>query len=289
MLDVAVARIEAEGMTVGLDNLRMERVIDEAGVSRATAYRRWSTRDEFVADVLVEVVRRTSLIPETESDIARIVALVRDRLPLLDTEQGRRDLVVEALRVAIDADARRILASPRWRTFLSLSATYPGLPPGRVRDHVGAALAEAEIGFSARRATTYANLCGLIGYRLVPPLTAPEGFGVLGSAAGAMMTGLALRALPRPAWLDERTPARLFGQSQPADWSEPERHLAGVLFAHLEPDPDIAWGPETVAALLARFEGQVTEMLALPSHAPGSAGEAADGPEGGPGRARRAD
>lgn len=282
MLDVAVARIEAEGMTVGLDNLRMESVITEAGVSRATAYRRWSTRDAFVADVLVEVVRRTSLIPETESDLARLVGLVVERRAQLGTAQGRRDLVVEGLRLAVDADARRIIASPRWRTFLSLSATYPGLPDGRVRDQVGAALAQAEAGFSARRAATYANLCGLIGYRLVPPLVAPDGFRLLGSATGAMMTGVAVRALPRPAWLDERTPARLFGQSYAADWSEPERHLAGVLFAHLEPDPAIAWSSERVDAMLARFEGEVAAMLAapggpaFPAFPPPSRGRAAD-------------
>lgn len=264
MLDVAVARIEAHGMTVSLADVGMEAVIAEAGVSRATAYRRWSSREAFLADVLVETVRRTSLIPETERDLARLLEVVRGHRPRLGSAQGRRDLVVEALRVAVDLDVRRIVASPRWRTFVSLAATYQGLPEGGVRDAVGEALAEAEDAFTTRRAEIYAHLVGLIGYRLAPPLEGDAGFRALAGATGAMMTGVVLRALPRPGWLDERHTARLLGSSQEADWSDPERLLVGLLLNHLEPDPDLAWDDATIEGLLARLEGEVVELLAGP-------------------------
>ncbi|NNG19946.1 TetR family transcriptional regulator [Naumannella sp. ID2617S] len=115
----------------------MERVIEQAGVSRATAYRRWPSREQFLADVLLETVRRTSLIPETEQDLVRLLALVDEHRPRLGSAQGRRDLIVDGLRMAMDADVRRLLGSPRSRTFLALSATYQGLPAGHVRDAVG--------------------------------------------------------------------------------------------------------------------------------------------------------
>ncbi|GAB3624957.1 hypothetical protein GCM10027418_30430 [Mariniluteicoccus endophyticus] len=262
MLDVAVAQIEAEGMSVGLDGIRMERVIEAAGVSRATAYRRWPTRDAFLTDVLVETVRRTSLIPEAGDDLARLVALVSEHHDALTTPQGRRDLVVEGLRVSVDMDVHRIMESPRWRTFLSLSATYPSLPHGEVREAVGRALAATEDDFSRRRAEVYANLATLIGYRLVPPLKGEEGFRVLGGAAGAVMRGIITRANPDPGWLDRRTGAALFGASRATAWSEPERYAVAMLLAHLEPDPDLVWDAATVAALLERFETQIAEMYA---------------------------
>lgn len=265
MLDAALARIEAQGMTVSLADVGMEAVIAEAGVSRATAYRRWPSREAFLADVLVETVRRTSLIPETEQDLVRLLEVVDDHRAGLGSEQGRRDLVVEALRVSVDLDVRRIVASPRWRTFVSLAATYQGLPEGAVREAVGSALAEAEEAFVARRAEIYANLVGLIGYRLAPPLQGDDGFRALSGATGAMMTGVVLRALPRPAWLDERHTARLLGASREAPWSEPERLLVGLLLSHLEPDPDLAWDDATIEGLLTRLEGQVAELLSRPS------------------------
>lgn len=261
MLDVAVAQIEVEGMTVGLDGIRMERVIEQAGVSRASAYRRWPSREAFEAEVLVETVRRTSLVPETEGDIEALREVLQRHLPRLGEEQGRRDLVVEALRVSTTPDIRRISGSPRWLTYLSLLASYPSMAPGEVRDAVGGALLEAEQGFTARRAEIYADLASLVGYRLVPPMAGDEGFRALGSAAGSIMSGVVLRVLVDPDWLEQRQELCLFGASEPAPWSEPERHLVGLLLSHLEPDPAIEWSQARVAETLARFEQQAVALV----------------------------
>lgn len=256
MLQVAAARIEVEGMSVGLDQVRMEQVIEEAGCSRATAYRRWPSREAFVADVLVEVVRRTSLLPETEQEVAQLVKLVAASRDRLGSETGRRDLVVEALRVSVDFDVRRLVGSTRWRTFLSLSATHQSLPEGPLRESVGDALRGAEATHVARRAAIYANLAFLIGYR--PTLLGT--YETLASASGAMMTGVVVRATVDPGWLDRREVASLYGASESAPWSEPERHLVGVLLAHLEPDPQIEWGPGGVRDRLAIFQAQAAAM-----------------------------
>lgn len=259
MLGVAVDRIAREGMTVGLDGLRMEKVIKEAGVSRATAYRRWPSRDQFVADVLVEVVRRTSLIPERPDDLRRLVELVETHAEGLLTTDGRRALVVEALRVSVDSDVRRLLDSPQVRTFISLSATYQGLPDGAVRDAVGSALRDTEQSFIRRRSEVYANLAALVGYRLRP---GSAGLDALASAAGLMMTGILVRALPDRAWLDERVEAAPFGGAA-ASWSEPERLLVGLLLTEIEPDPALEWDVDTIDQFRERFEQQVGEMLEI--------------------------
>lgn len=256
MLQVAAARIEVEGMSVGLDQVRMEQVIEEAGCSRATAYRRWPSREAFAADVLVEVVRRTSLLPETEQEVAQLVKLVAASRDRLGSETGRRDLVVEALRVSVDFDVRRLVGSTRWRTFLSLSATHQSLAEGSLRESVGDALRLTEATHVARRAAIYANLAFLIGYR--PTLLGT--YETLASASGAMMTGVVVRATVDPGWLDRREVASLYGASESAPWSEPERHLVGVLLAHLEPDPQIEWGPGEVRDRFATFQAQAAAM-----------------------------
>lgn len=261
VLDAAVDRITRDGLTVGLDDVRMEEAIAQAGVSRATAYRRWPSRDDFAADVLVQVVRRTTLVPEGEGDVARLVRLVADAAPSLGDAQARRDLVVEALRVSVDADIRRMLASPGFRTYLSVSATFPGLPPGRVRDAVEEALARTDADFVARRAAVYANLARMIGYRPVED----DGLHLLATTSGSLMTGILLRAMARPAWLDERTSRRAFGASREADWSEAERLLVGCFLGHLEPDPAITWDDVAVAERFALMRATIADLYAQPS------------------------
>lgn len=256
LIAVAVERIRRDGMTVGLDHLSLEGVIADSGVSRATAYRHWPNKADFLREVLVETVRTTRLVGETPTDLADLTRLLQEAGDGLRTAQGRRDLVVEALRRTAQADVDRMRASPQWQTYLAITATCRGLPPGPLRDDVRAALAQAEAGFVEHRAQVYARLPGLLGYRLVAPLTAPEGFTIMASASGAMMTGLLVTAAAGP----DPAPIRLapFGSSRPADWTLPALHLVGVLLAHLEPDPDVVWD----AARWRETKERLDEVLA---------------------------
>lgn len=261
ILDRAVARLLRDGIAVGLEGVRMEEAIAEAGVSRATAYRRWPTRDDFLAEVLVETIRRTTLVPESREEVARLVALVDAQADSLDDAQGRRDLVVEALRLSVDWDVRRLLASPEWRTQLSVRAIYPTMAAGRVRDAVCTALRDLEREFNDRRATIYTELARMVGYRLAVSGDAERGFAVLSSAAGALMSGILLRAAVDPDWLDARHESAMFGASTAAPWSEPEQHLVGLLLSHLEPDPQVGDDPERIRDLLADFDARTRRLL----------------------------
>lgn len=243
LVDVALARIEREGMTVGLEQLSLERVIAESGVSRATAYRHWPNKADFLREVLVTAVRTTRLDGETPRELGELVDLLAARADELHTAQGRRDLVVEALRRSAQADFDRVRTSPRWRTYLAITATCRGLPPGALRSDVQAALAQTEEGFVAHRAGVFARMPDLLGYRLVAPLAAPEGFRIMASAAGAVMTGLVVLATSRPDAVADSDTVHLapFGSSRQAQWSLPALHLTGVILSHLEPDPDVVW------------------------------------------------
>ncbi|RLP09507.1 TetR/AcrR family transcriptional regulator [Propionibacterium australiense] len=253
VLDQAGDRLVEQGLSVGLDAIRMEQVIADAGVSRASAYRCWPHRTDFLADVLVHAISRTSLIPEDDETIARLLGALEARREVLDTEQGRRDVVVEALRVSLDADIRRMLASPKWRLFMALSVTHQTLPDEGLRATVAGSLDEMEHALAQRRAGVYEAMAAMIGYRQRPPWIGAEGFMALSQLSGLAMRGVLSRALGDPSWLDERTELTLFGASEPAPWSQPEIAMTTVLLGHLEPDPSIDWTPERIAASEERF------------------------------------
>lgn len=260
LLALAGQRLLDGGVGIGLDAIRMERLIAEAGVSRASAYRCWPHRDDFLADVLVRTIRETSLIPEGAEDITRMRVLLDAAAPHLTDATARRDLFVEALRQSMDADVRRLAASPRWRLFMALPTTVATIEDAELRDLVRGELAGMERAFVERRADIYTGLCQLIGYRQREPWTGREGMLVLSQQAGLAMRGIISRVLVDPDWLDDRTEVALFGSTRPAPWSQAEIAGAGVLLHHLEPDPAIEWTPGRVAEALARFDAMVATL-----------------------------
>ena len=59
MLHTATGLIDASGLTVSLDHISFEEVIQQAGVSRSAAYRRWPYKDLFFSDLLKELAQAT--------------------------------------------------------------------------------------------------------------------------------------------------------------------------------------------------------------------------------------
>lgn len=255
ILDTALAEVERHGLTVSLEHLGVERIIKASGVSRATAYRHWPTKADFLADVLSAVVTRTTLEPESEADLGILLDLLRDNADQLVTEQGRLDLLIEGLRIATIADFRRVAASPQWRTLIALHATTASLPDGQVRAEVTAALAEVEARFTRARAAVYDRLIRLVGFRLKPPLAGPEGLAILADGQGALMTGLVVRE--RTATTAPGLSCAPFGSSREAHWPVPAFHLVHGLLSHLEPDPDITWDAARFAASWETLEAML--------------------------------
>jgi AcrR family transcriptional regulator len=255
MLDAALEMIATRGMSVSLEHLSLEEVIGAAGVSRSSAYRRWPYKDLFFSDLLVELARSTNLENEGAEPLRQAQALLAARVQELRTHTSRRDLIIEMLRTAVQADFEGIYLSPRWRTYITLNATFLGLPDGDLQRTVGAALAQTEQRFTTLRAQIAAEMTDLLGYRLVPPLTAPDGFELMASAVGSAITGLVIKALASPQLVAERRLLRAFGSTRPAEWSVPAFVIVGVALSYLEPDPAVRWDQariRTVAAQLSQ-------------------------------------
>lgn len=239
VVDAAVALVHERGLTVGLDRISLEEAIAASGVARATAYRRWPTKSDFLRQVLLRVVADAHLEPESDEDIAWVRTLVAEHRASLVTPEGWRTFVVEALRVTTESDFRRLATSRVWRDHLALRATCASLPEGELRDTVAAELAASEHAFTRHRARVYARLPAIMGYRLVPWLDPDDGFTLMAEATGALMTGLVARAAIVPA----RPPVllRAFGSTVEAPWTTEAYAIVAAVLSFLEPDPAVRW------------------------------------------------
>src|SRR5690625_582742 len=174
VVDAAVARLHQRGDSVALDGISLEEAITDSGVSRASGYGRWPNRTEVLREVLVRTVRAVRLEPETSEDLEAIRAVVRDQADHLDTEAGRRTVVIESLRIATQADHRRLATSRQWRDYLALRVTCEGLPEAELRQSLAQELAAAGSAFVGHRAAVYSRTPQVPGSRLATPAHSVE-------------------------------------------------------------------------------------------------------------------
>jgi AcrR family transcriptional regulator len=246
MLQAALGVVHRTGLTVSLEHISFEDVIREADVSRSSAYRRWPHKDLFFSDLVLELARDPApgIVADEMDLIRRIVA---GRLDERADPQSRRALAVELFRQLPVLDFQTLYASPGWRTYLALHATFLSLADGGLRDRVQAALAQAEQDHLARVARAWRLMAGLLGFRLCPE--AGVSFETLAMLVDAAMRGLVMTALTVPDIAAHRMTAQPFGASDAGEWSLPALGLGAMAAAFLEPDPDFTWDAAHAAAI----------------------------------------
>src|SRR3954447_8622727 len=244
MLRAAVDMISRTGLTVSLDHIRFEDVIRAADVARSTAYRHWPYKDLFFSDLVKELAKTAS--PAIIADeISLIKQVLSEHLDWLETPQLRHSLILELIRQLALLDFRSILASPEWRTYLALHATFSSLADGELRDQVQSALAHAEADHVALVAQAWKQIAGLFGYRLRPELA--TSFETLATLLSATMRGLVITALSNPQIATHMTAASPPGAAGKDSWSLPATGLASISMAFLEPDPATEWNDQRLS------------------------------------------
>jgi AcrR family transcriptional regulator len=246
MMRAAIEMINRTGLTVSLDHIRFEDVIRDADVSRSTAYRHWPYKDLFFSDLVKELAGSAS--PAIINDeISLIKQILGDRQDWLQTPQQRHALILELIRQLALLDFTSVLASPEWRTYLALHATFSGLSDGDLRDQIQTALAHAEAGHVGLVAQAWTQIAGLLGYRLRPELA--TSFDTLATLLSATMRGLVITALSTPDLATRVTVASPFGARGTEPWSLPALGMASVAMAFLEPDPNTEWNEQRLAEI----------------------------------------
>lgn len=180
VLAAASTVFERTGLTVGFDHVRLENLIRLAGVPRSSVYRIWSSRDEFVADLVVELSTRH------RADVgAGPAAIVPPGTPPPGPAAFREAVAAEAVR-----QLGATVASTLWRTRLALLASAAAPADDAVRRAVLDSLARLEEQRTASAGDHYGRLLDAAGRRMRAGLSVAD----LAAASNALVDGWAIRS-----------------------------------------------------------------------------------------------
>ncbi|HWS58427.1 MAG TPA: hypothetical protein VN257_07810 [Actinotalea sp.] len=264
MVRQGVEVIRARGLTVGLDDVRMEDLIAAAEVPRSSVWRIWPGKWDYLVDVLVaaaDVEGANLLRPDLDEDaIGHAVASLEEHAELLADPAGRRTLLLATVRIALEHIYRGYSRSREWRTYVTLIATVNSVGDEAARRRIGARLHAAErVEVIAAVTPLYERACEALGLRLRQP---GYTFEHVALAGWALVEGLALRNAileatgrdgdaepPLRPTLDDLLNGELVGPDGPggAPWSTAAVAFLGILDAFLEPDPAFVPGSRPTA------------------------------------------
>jgi AcrR family transcriptional regulator len=189
------------GLTVSLDHISLEEIIQHAAVPRTSVYRLWPRRDEFVMAFLRELGGAEARFGADvdEVAVATVERVIQDHLEWLYDVVGRRALLRETIREGALAVFDTVIDSSEWRTYVALIATVLSTPDPEVREEIAAALRGAEKAFIKQMAEFYEGIANVLGFQLNPDYRLDH----VVTASAALIQGLALRRILSPELVTE--------------------------------------------------------------------------------------
>nr|NLI49479.1 TetR/AcrR family transcriptional regulator [Propionibacterium sp.] len=245
MLDTAVEEVLTRGLPVGLDRLGFEEIIRRAGVSRTAVYRKWRTREDFYARLLLELAGH---------DQHGVRAFSAERLPQFlaflatdpdwrRTPEGRRATFVELCRRGVEANLDHRAGSAGVGLLVALVALLQSTE--RLHDEILAALTVAEDDFRRTMGGLYATLGRAAGVR---PRYGAD-WATVASLGSALVVGGTVQGVGNALLRSESRPGDPFGTGRTADWTTLSLGYTALLLSLTEPDPD--FDPDATPASLA--------------------------------------
>jgi AcrR family transcriptional regulator len=247
MLDVAAELIEARGgLSLSLEHINLEEIIQRAQVPRTSVYRIWPTKDHFLTDLMARLAgpdwHGTAAFSEETIEI--VVKMYLDHWDELDTVDGRRRALREMVRAGASENYRHLCESRDWKTYVALIATLDATDGGR-RSTLQEALQKSESAFVSRMSDFYSLLAPAVGLRLRPGVTY-EHLAVLGAA---VVEGLALYQ-----GLRDEAALSLPATGEDQSWSLPAIGFLSVVDMIAELVPAAEWSRPNLEELMAGVE-----------------------------------
>jgi AcrR family transcriptional regulator len=250
MLAAAREIVSKTGVTLRVEDLSLEQVIQHARVPRSSVYRIWPYKEEFLDDLLCHLagpdwLGGTVFDEQTIETVTEVVTANRHRLT---TAAGRRAVLCEAVRLGVLRNLQAVTTSRERQIFTALVTTLDSIRGDRTRQRIQAALERTETDLIGRMSEFYRQLCTTLGLRpRRPEYTFPH----LAAAGAALVEGFALRArIAQPATENPPSPQwtlnGLLGHplpgpgidGRPTDWHPAAVAFLGLVDTFLEPDPD---------------------------------------------------
>lgn len=220
MLEVAVARVKAEGLQLDYANIELEDLIRAAGVPRSTVFRIWPDRAAFVAD-LVRALFEADPGFETGFDdetLGFIEHAVTDSAEAASSPEEQQTALRDVLRVAVAHNMASVEDTVAWRVYRTISAVLSSGDAVQGGEDIRAQLAEIVERYLERMAETYRALNAAFGLRMRAGLGERD----LALAIMAMIDGMSDHRSINPPTVDAARSV-LLGPEGPREW-----HLAAI-------------------------------------------------------------
>jgi AcrR family transcriptional regulator len=222
LIEKASELIVASGLSLTLDRLRIDELLDETGIPRTTFYRRWRSKDELLAQILVAVLEN-SVSAESEYDEAAsttVAMTVAAHHALMSTRAGRYRVLREAIRMAVHENFIAVRSSVQWKMLVAIRATIDDMPDDDSRRRITQALTITEEHFIKKMAELYTRMLPVFNYRFRPGTSAQQ----LAISGAALVEGLAARSTSSADVVDLPIPGPGV-DGDPVPW-----HLASLAF-----------------------------------------------------------
>jgi AcrR family transcriptional regulator len=264
MLDTALDLVRDQGMSVQIFGLHFDDVIGAAGVPRSSAYRIWSSKDLFFADLLDETAALATRQLSDRDALRLAVEIVASRPELHGTPDGRLHLIHEVIRVVLEQNYYATIDSFGWQSFLSLAAVVLTNKDGQSMRRVETTLREGGERFVAEMAAFHESVTSLLGFSLRNDF---EGgyrlYAVLGSS---MVEGLAIRHLSNPSVTDNFYHGLSTLSEERAEWAPSAIGFLAIFNQLLEADD--RFDPASIPARLQELDCYARSDASLPHLAP---------------------
>lgn len=231
MLRAAREVISAHGLTVGFAHLPMEEYIRLAAVPRSSVYRIWSTREEFVADLIGEIFVADRFADGADPDAQRAMTEVYERSSAhLGTAVGRRQVAWEMIRIGANSSVETLRASVDWSSYNALLACTFSMEEGPAREAVRATARRLETMLSQRLRDYYQDVLDQFSASLRPGFTTLQ----LAHLTAIVTDGL----VHRGRLLDDELDAVVTApglDGEPVEWSLTAWTIRSIVDGMLEP------------------------------------------------------
>lgn len=233
---IAAARevISVNGLTVGFAHLPMEEYIRLAGVPRSSVYRIWSTREEFVADLIGEVFVQDRFADGVDPEAMRLMREVYERSAAhLTTAAGRRAVAWEMIRIGANANVESLRSSVDWSSYNALLACTFSMEQGPAREAVRVTAKRIETMLTHRMQSFYQETLDVFGSSLRPGFSTLQ----LAHLTAIVIDGLAHRGR----LLDDELDAQITAPGLDGDevaWSLAAWTIRSIVDGMLEPPVD---------------------------------------------------
>lgn len=246
MIDAALATTGTRGMTLGFPGLQMDDVIAAAGVSKSSVYRLWKSRDAFIGELLNEAAATFADQLSDDRALRTAIELVASRPDLHCTEDGRRRLLLELIRVVLEQNYYSTIDSAAWQSFLATSAALLADDGSESLRKVAETLRRGSERFVEAMAAFHESMARLLGFKLRDNFAG--GFTLYTVLGSAIVEGLAVRHLSNPAVTDNFYLGPPTLTQEPTEWAPSAIGFLAIYDAFIVPDPD--FDPDTIDAYL---------------------------------------